>query len=69
MVCQEGRTEHEWISQSDAARLIAVSRQAIRNAIVWKRLTTADSNGRPMVSRAEVLALKIDPQKRRARKL
>ena len=63
------RTECEWISQSDAARLIGVSRQAIRNAIVWKRLTTVDCNGRPMVSRTEVLALKVDLKRRRAQKL
>jgi hypothetical protein len=62
------RTESEWISQSDAARLIGVSRQAIRNAIVWKRLGTVACNGRPMVSRAEVLALPIDPRRRRVRK-
>ena len=62
------RTESEWISQSDAARLLGVSRQAIRNAIVWKRLGTVACNGRPMVSRAEVLALTIDPRRRRARK-
>ena len=54
------RTESESISQSDAARLIGVSRQAIRDAIVWKRLGRVECNGRPMVSRAEVLALKID---------
>ena len=67
--CQAIRTVHDWISQADAARLIGVSRQAIRNAIVWKRLETADCNGRPMVSRAEVLALPIDPKRGRARKL
>ena len=63
------RAEHEWISQSDAARLIGVSRQAIRIAIVYKRLCTMDGNGRPMVRRAEVLGLKIDLKRRRARKL
>ena len=63
------RTEHEWISQSDATRLIGVSRQAIRIAIVYKRLCTMDGNGRPMVRRAEVLGLKIDLKRRRARKL
>ena len=61
-------TESELISQSDAARLIGVSRQAIRNAIVWKRLGTAECNGRTMVSRADVLALPIDPRQRRVRK-
>ena len=64
-----GRSDHEWISQADAARLIGVSRQAIRNAILSKRLETADCNGRPVVSRAEALALKIDLKRRRARKL
>jgi hypothetical protein len=63
------RAEHEWISQSDAARLLGVSRQAIRIAIVYKRLCTMDGNGRPMVGRADVLALKIDLKRRRARKL
>ena len=62
------RTEREWISQSDAARLIGVSRQAIRGAIVYERLGTVDCNGRPMVRRAEVLASKIDSKRRRARK-
>lgn len=61
-------TESEWISQSDAARLLGVSRQAITCAIVYKRLRTVDCNGRPMVRRAEVLALKINPKLRRARK-
>jgi hypothetical protein len=60
------RAEREWISQSDAARLIGVSRQAIRGAIVHGRLCTMNSNGRPMVRRAEVLGLKIDPNKRRS---
>jgi hypothetical protein len=63
------RTEGELISQSDAARLLGVSRQAIRNAIVWKRLRTADCNGRSMVSRSEVLAMKIDLKQSGARKL
>ena len=63
------RTEYEWISQSDAARLIGVSRQAIRIAIVYRRLCTMDGNGRPMVRRADVLALKIDLKRRRGRKL
>jgi len=58
------RTEREWISPSDAARLIGVGRQAIRSAIVHGRLCTMNSNGRPVVSRAEVLALQIDDRKR-----
>ena len=62
---QSIREEGDWILQADAARLIGVSRQAIRNAVTSKRLATVDCNGRPRVSRAEVLALKIDPKKRR----
>ena len=54
------RTESELISQSDAARLIGVSRQAIARAIVYERLGIVDCNGRPMVRRADVLALKIN---------
>jgi len=50
------RTEREWISQSDAARLIGVSRQAIRGAIVHGRLSSMNSNGRPVVRTADVLA-------------
>ena len=60
--------EPEWISQSDAARLIGVSRQAIGRAIVYERLGTVDCNGRPMVQRAEVLGLKIDLKRKGARK-
>ena len=62
------RTESELISQSDAARLIGVSRQAIRSSIVYQRLRTVNCSGRPMVHRAEVLALQIDPKRGRARK-
>ena len=61
-------TESEWISPSDAARLLGVSREAIRRAIVYKRLGTTDCNGRQMVRRADVLALETDPRRRRARK-
>ena len=53
------RTEREWISSSDAARLIWGRRQAIGRAIVFRRLCSMDCNGRPIVCRAEVLALKI----------
>jgi hypothetical protein len=63
------RTEREWISPSDAARLIGVSRQAIGRAIVSGRLCAMDCNGKPMVCRAEVLALKIDLKRRRDRTL
>ena len=63
------RTESELLSQSDAARLLGVSRQAIARAIVHKRLKTVDCNGRLMVSRAEVLALKINLRRRRGRTL
>ena len=52
-------TEREWISQSDAARLIGVSRQAIRSAIVLGRLCVMNSNGRPVVRRAEALGLRL----------
>jgi hypothetical protein len=67
--CKVIRTEREWISQSDAARLIGVSRQAIGRAIVFKRLSAMDCNGKSVVSRAEVLALKIDLKRRRCRTL
>jgi hypothetical protein len=63
------RTEREWISPSDGARLIGVSRQAIGRAIVSGRLCAMDCNGRPMVCRAEVLALKIDLKRRCGRTL
>jgi hypothetical protein len=64
-----GRSDHEWISQADAERLVGVSSQAIRIAIVYKRLCTMDGNGRPMVRRADVLALKIDLKRRLGQKL
>lgn len=57
----------EWISQADAARLLGISRQAIRNAITYKRLRTVDCDGRTRVCKSEVLALKIDPKRRRTR--
>ena len=56
---QEIRKERASLSQSEAARLIGVTRQAIRNAITHGRLTTIDSNGRSLVRRSDVLALKI----------
>jgi hypothetical protein len=62
---QVSRKEREWISQSDAARLIGVSREAIRKAIVYKRLGTVECNGHPRVSRADVLALKIQGRARK----
>jgi hypothetical protein len=66
--CKVIPTESELISQSDAARLIGVSRQAIRSSIVYQRLRTVNCNGRPMVHRAEVLALQIDLKRGRAGK-
>ncbi len=51
------RAETEWISQAEAARLLAVSRQAIGNAISHERLATADCNGRSKLYRPDVLAL------------
>lgn len=51
--------ESEWISPSEAARLLGVSRQAIRNAISQKRLATADCNGRSKLYRPDVLAVKV----------
>jgi len=63
-----GRSDHEWISQSEAASLLGVSRQAIRCAIVYERLGTVNCNGRPMVQRAEVLGLKIDLKRKGPRK-
>ena len=62
------RTEGELISEADAARLVGVSRQAIARAIVHRRLGTVDCNGGAMVRRTEVLALRIDPRRTRARK-
>ena len=51
--------EAEWIYQSEAARLLGISRQAIGNAISRKRLATADCNGRAKLYRPDVLALKV----------
>jgi hypothetical protein len=53
------RAEREWVSQSEAARLLGVSRQAIGNAISRKRLASADCNGRAKLYRPDVLALKV----------
>ena len=57
--CKDVQSEREWLSQSEAARLIRVTRQAIRNAIVHGRLATMVCNGRSVVRRSEILALKI----------
>ena len=46
----------EWLSQSEAARLLGVSRQAIGNAIGVSLM--ADCNRRPKVCRTDVLSLK-----------
>src|SRR5262245_4028192 len=56
-------TEQQWISPSEAARLLGVSRQAIHYAIASRRLATADCNGRPKICRADVLALTIQRQR------
>jgi hypothetical protein len=56
---QDIPAESEWICPSEAARLLRVSRQAIRNAIVAGRLAMADCNGRLKVCRTDVLALKV----------
>ena len=57
--CKDVQSEREWLQQSEGARLIKVTRQAIRNAIVHGRLATMVCNGRSLVRRSEVLALKI----------
>jgi hypothetical protein len=57
--CKDVQTEREWLSQSEAARLIRVTREAIRNAIVHGRLATMVCNGRSVVRRSEILALNI----------
>jgi hypothetical protein len=49
--------EREWLPQADAARLVGITRQAIRIAIVHGRLATIDCNGRSLVRKSEVLAL------------
>jgi hypothetical protein len=56
------RAKSEWIDQSEAARLLGVSRQAIGNAIASRRLATADCNGRPKLCKADVVALKVRPK-------
>ena len=61
-------TESELISQSECGEIDRVSRQAIRSSIVYQRLRTVNCNGRPMVHRAEVLALPIEPKLGRAQK-
>jgi hypothetical protein len=51
--------DREWISKSQAARLLGVSRQAIGNAIASGRLATTDCNGRSRLYRPDVFALKV----------
>jgi hypothetical protein len=52
-------SQSEYISQSDAARFLGVSRQAIGRAIQDNRLAIVNCNGQPKVCRADVLELKI----------
>jgi len=46
----------DWVSQSEAARLRGVSRQAISKLVRNGRLTSIVIGGHTLVSRAEVLA-------------
>lgn len=50
-----------WISQAEAARLRAVSRQAIAKLVGNGRLGTLEVGGRTFVSRADVLAFEPNP--------
>jgi plasmid maintenance system antidote protein VapI len=49
----------EWVSQSEAARLRGISRQAIARLVVRGRLSTIEVAGRKLVRRSEVMA--FDP--------
>jgi len=55
--------ERDWISQSEAARLLGITRQAIGNAINAGRLATVDCNGRLKLCRTDVLAMKVRSKK------
>lgn len=47
-----------WISQSEAARLRGVTRQAIAKLIKNKRLKTLEIGGHTLVSKEEVMSFK-----------
>ncbi|MCS6244492.1 MAG: helix-turn-helix domain-containing protein [Opitutus sp.] len=57
-----------WISQSEAARLRDVSRQAISKLVQAKRLRTFSFGGHIFVSKADVLAFEPNPAGRKPNK-
>lgn len=56
---------HEWVSQSEAARIRGTSRQAIARLVERGRLTTVEVGGRKLVKRSEVMAFDPLPRGRR----
>lgn len=50
------RTDSEWITQAEAARIRKISRQAIARLIARGRLGTTEFGGRMFVSRRDVEA-------------
>lgn len=53
-------SDQDWISQSEAARLRGVSRQAIARLITRRRLSVRRIGGRALVRRDEVMS--FDPR-------
>lgn len=51
----------DWVSQAEAAKLRGVTRQAIAKLVREGRLSVLVIGGRPLVSRAEVLAFEPRP--------
>ena len=58
-------TADEWISQAEAARIRAVSRQAIGRLIKRKRLQTLKIGGRMLVRRKDVEDFRAEQAGRR----
>lgn len=59
------KTIHDWVSQSEAARIRGCSRQAIARLVERGRLATMEVGGRKLVNRNEVMAFKALPSGRR----
>jgi excisionase family DNA binding protein len=62
---RESISPDEWISQSEAARLRGVSRQAICGLVERKRLTTLEIGSRLLVRRKEIEQFKPNRAGRR----
>jgi hypothetical protein len=58
----------DWVSQSEAARMRGISRQAISNLVAKGRFTTLTIAGKTLLSRSEVEKFQPNPGGRPAKR-